>query len=121
MVNKLNQLTFSTQNTLQFYFYSFKLLFCSLSARRSIYYDTQHPEGLEKIKALEAHAKYQPIEVEDKPVCKPYFISELRGVTEYAEGDSAHFEARVEPAHDSELKVEFYHNGKPLDAGKSSN
>lgn len=44
-------------------------------------------------------------------------MSELRGVTEYTEGDSAHFEARVEPAHDSELKIEFFHNGKPLDAG----
>lgn len=103
-----------------FYFCSFKHLISFISARRSIYYDTQHPEGLEKIRALESHAKYQPIEVEDKPVCKPYFISELRGVTEYTEGDSAHFEARVEPAHDSELKVEFYHNGKPLDAGKFS-
>ncbi|GIY11090.1 titin, partial [Caerostris extrusa] len=92
---------------------------CSVKvdARRNIYYDdTQHPEGLEKIRELECRAKYQPIEVEEKPLSKPYFITELRGITEYMEGDSAHFECRVEPAHDSELKIEFFHNGKPLDA-----
>ncbi|GFY64285.1 titin [Trichonephila inaurata madagascariensis] len=91
---------------------------CSVKvdARRNIYYDTQHPEGLEKIRELECRTKYQPIEVEEKPICKPYFITELQGVTEYTEGDSAHFECRVEPAHDSELKIEFFHNGKPLPA-----
>ncbi|XP_035212215.1 LOW QUALITY PROTEIN: titin-like, partial [Stegodyphus dumicola] len=91
---------------------------CSVKveARRSIYYDTQHPEGLEKIRELEGQTKYHPIEVEEKPICKPYFVSELRGATEYMEGDSAHFECRVEPAYDSELKVEFFHNGKSLPA-----
>ncbi|XP_054706308.1 titin-like isoform X2 [Uloborus diversus] len=87
-----------------------------VEARRNIYYDTQHPEGLEKIRELECQTKYRPIEVEEKPICKPYFVSELRGITEYKEGDSAHFEARVEPSHDPDLKIEFFHNGKPLEA-----
>ena len=31
-----------------------------------------------------------------------------------AEGQVAHFEAQIEPIHDSNLKIEFFHNGKPL-------
>lgn len=30
------------------------------------------------------------------------------------EGATAHFECQVEPLHDSNLRIEFYHNGKPL-------
>lgn len=30
------------------------------------------------------------------------------------EGKTAHFEAQIEPIHDSNLRIEFYHNGKPL-------
>ncbi|XP_022243271.1 titin-like [Limulus polyphemus] len=92
---------------------------CSIKvqARRSILDDTQHPEGLEKIRELESLVKFQPIEIVEKPLCRPYFTTELQGVTELVEGQSAHFECRVEPAHDTELKVEIFHNGKLLDAG----
>ena len=35
-------------------------------------------------------------------------------MTSLAEGQSAHFEAQIEPIHDSSLKVEFLHNGRAL-------
>lgn len=41
----------------------------------------------------------------------PFF---LQGTTELTEGQTAHFEAQVEPLHDPNLRIEFYHNGKPL-------
>ncbi|XP_067120871.1 titin [Centruroides vittatus] len=87
-----------------------------VQARRSIYYDTQHPEGLEKIRELECQTRYETIEIEERPICKPYFTTQLRGLTELTEGQSAHLECQVEPAHDSQLKIEFFHNGKPLEA-----
>lgn len=87
-------------------------------AKKSIYSDTYHPEGLEKIQALEAQGLPQRSEIEDRPVSKPVFVSELRGRNEYNEGQAGHFEGRIEPAHDPYLKVEIYHNGKLLPAGK---
>jgi hypothetical protein len=38
----------------------------------------------------------------------------LQGTTDLIEGQTAHFEAQVEPLHDPNLRIEFYHNGKPL-------
>lgn len=38
----------------------------------------------------------------------------LQGTTDLYEGQTAHFEAQVEPLHDPNLCIEFYHNGKPL-------
>ncbi|RZF44390.1 hypothetical protein LSTR_LSTR016710, partial [Laodelphax striatellus] len=36
------------------------------------------------------------------------------GTTDLFEGQTAHFECQVEPLHDPNLRIEFYHNGKPL-------
>lgn len=44
----------------------------------------------------------------------PRFVTQLRGTTEVYEGQTAHFEAQIEPIHDPNLRIEFYHNGKPL-------
>jgi titin len=41
----------------------------------------------------------------------------FQGTTELVEGQNAHFEGRVEPVHDPNLRIEFYHNGKPLPSG----
>ena len=47
-------------------------------ARRSILLDTQHPDGLEKIRELEAQGRPARLEVEEPPVTPPRFITELR-------------------------------------------
>ena len=46
-------------------------------------------------------------------------MTELTGPTNLIEGQSAHMEARIEPYPDANMKVEWFHNGKPLAMGKS--
>jgi len=46
----------------------------------------------------------------------PKFITQIVGV-DLNEGERAHFEAKLEPTNDSTLRVEWYHNGKPLISG----
>ncbi len=87
----------------------------SVLGSKSLILDSQHPEGWEKLKSLEArggaHARLQ---VEDMPVGPPQFVTELMGNGTMGEGQIAHFEAQIEPIHDPELRVEFLHNGQPL-------
>ena len=85
-----------------------------VGSHRSIILDTQHPEGLEKIRELEAQGRPTRLEVEEPAPFPPRFVTELRKSTELYEGQTAHFEAQIEPIHDPNLRVEFYHNGKPL-------
>ncbi|XP_046465810.1 titin isoform X2 [Neodiprion pinetum] len=85
-----------------------------VASRRSILFDSQHPDGLEKIRELESQGHPARLEVEEPAVSPPRFISELRGTAEVYEGQTAHFECQVEPLHDPNLRIEFFHNGKPL-------
>lgn len=88
----------------------------NVASRKSIYLDSQHPEGWEKIRALESHTHIRP-EVEEEPSIAPRFITELQGTTQLSEGQVAHLECRVEPTHDPKLRVEIFHNDKPLQSG----
>lgn len=89
---------------------------CSIRVlnRRSMILDSQHPDALEKIQKLESRVVSTRSEVEDLPISPPSFSVQLRGTTEIYEGESAHFEAQVQPVHDPNLRIEFYRNGKPL-------
>lgn len=69
---------------------------------------------MEKIQKLEGQARPGRQEIDEPTLTPPRFVTELRGNTELVEGQSAHFEAQVEPIHDPNLRIEFYHNGKPL-------
>jgi len=40
--------------------------------------DTQHPDGLEKIRELEAQGRPARLEIEEPPVMPPRFVTELR-------------------------------------------
>lgn len=47
---------------------------------------------------------------------QPKFLTQLKeGI--HKEGQTAHFEAKLEPITDSNLKVEWYKDGKPLSQG----
>lgn len=48
---------------------------------------------------------------------KPRFTVQLNGPKSLVEGQSAHYECRIEPYPDPNLKVEWFHNGKPLSTG----
>lgn len=49
-----------------------------VTARRSVYLDTQHPEGLEKIRELEAQGHTARLEIEEPIPTPPKFVTELR-------------------------------------------
>jgi titin len=86
----------------------------SVSSRSGLYLESQNPDGWEKIRALESHSHGSRPEEEDVPAVPPKFVTELQGTTKLAEGQTAHLECRVEPIHDPKLRVEVFHNDKPL-------
>ncbi|KAG8239895.1 hypothetical protein J437_LFUL019488 [Ladona fulva] len=92
-----------------------------VQGKRSIILESQLPKGMEstieKIAELEGlgHITGIPMEEEDtgKP---PEFITTPADLT-LQENSLAHFECRLTPVNDSSMRVEWFHNGKPLSAG----
>lgn len=69
----------------------------------------------EKLKELEKG----PITVaapEEAPQEPPRFITQIKS-SSVTEGEPVQFECRVEPKADTNLQVEWFHNGKPLPSG----
>ena len=79
--------------------------------------DTQHPEGLAKIREMEEKVVLLPPEKEEV-FEKPVFVTPLKGPAELVEGQHAHFEARVVPVGDPNLRLEWYVNGVQLATGE---
>lgn len=76
--------------------------------------DSQHPDSLAKIQALEGEPRYViPEHAEQKTFQRPVFTAPLQNV-ELVEGQSAHLECRLIPVGDPTLKVEWFFNEKPL-------
>ncbi|KAI1293738.1 Titin [Halotydeus destructor] len=79
--------------------------------------NSQNPDGLQQIRYLEDATRFErQITCDESINIKPYFLSPFKNVF-IKEGQSAHFETRLEPANDSNLKVEWFHNGKSLTVG----
>lgn len=84
-------------------------------SKQDILLDTQHPEGLEKIRYLEDDSRYARKEETTTTVSiKPRFLGPLKGTNKIVEGQKAHFEIRLEPTNDANLRVEWYFNGKVI-------
>lgn len=80
--------------------------------------DTQHQAALEKLRILEDTSKYKRKEEQEVEVKEaPRFIVPLNGPSELTEGQSAHYECRIEPYPDSSLKLEWFYNNKLLQTG----
>ena len=47
----------------------------------------------------------------------PKFVTQVASKIDIAEGQSAHFEARLSPTEDTNMKVEWFKDGKPLPTG----
>lgn len=87
----------------------------SVVTKKDIIFDSQHPNGLEKIHNLEDSSRFNRRIEEDVSISqKPRFLGPLKGTNKILEGQRAHFEARVEPQSDASMKIEWYHNGKPI-------
>lgn len=93
------------------------LHFCII-AKAALQMETQHESALEKIHQLEGSTRYQRREEEENVVRQPpRFTTQLNGPKNLNEGQSAHYECRIEPYPDANLKVEWLHNGRPLQTG----
>lgn len=87
-------------------------------AKKDLILDTQHPSGLEKIQYLEDSSRYKRSELEDEQInVKPRFVTKPKDLSKLREGQHAHFECKLEPVTDSNLKVEWYKNGRPVTVG----
>ena len=79
--------------------------------------ESQLPQGMagEKLRDLERGPITERIQ-EDVPAQAPRFVTQIVEAA-IEEGENAHFECRVEPKNDTNLRVDWYHNGKPLPNG----
>merc|ERR1712223_191263 len=93
-----------------------------VKGKQSIITDPQLPRsfktGTDSINRLEENKyrrdhEFMSDEVDARP---PVFISKIKDVT-CAEGQPAHFDCRVEPIGDGSMRVEWFHNDKPIQIG----
>lgn len=96
-----------------------KILFSlCFSAKASLQLESQHESALEKIQQLEDSSRHQRREDVDIAINQaPRFITQLNGPSKLVEGQSAHYECRIEPYPDPNMRVEWYFNGKVLQSG----
>ena len=71
---------------------------------------------MKKLQELEmsSNAPVEPVIVAEPPDKPPRFLSELKKQVDLGEGDTAHFEAKIEPTN---ALVEWFRNGKPIVTG----
>ncbi len=83
-----------------------------------VIYETEHTESLIDIKHLEQRSRKHDrnLFIEEKVEMKPRFLTQFKKL-ELNEGQAAHLECRIEPVNDPNLKVEWFHDGKPLPIG----
>lgn len=81
---------------------------------------TAHPGSLNQIEALEQKkaigAPGHGLPDESISRERPNFANELRN-SEVYEGRAVHFESKLTPITDPNLRIEWLHNGKPLQTG----
>ena len=88
-----------------------------VSAQSGADMETMHEEALTKIAYLERGKAARGLELEEAAATAPVFAAQLQGKTQLLEGQNAHFECRIDPYPDASLRVEWFHNGKPLPFG----
>ncbi|MCP3668314.1 MAG: hypothetical protein GY696_38480, partial [Gammaproteobacteria bacterium] len=74
---------------------------------------------IQKTEQLEMYqaSKHSKVEMNyEQPTQAPEFKTQLKEQAEVKEGGFAHFEARLEPMGDHTMKVEWFKNGKPVEA-----
>ena len=81
--------------------------------------DSQHPEGLQQIRYLEDSTRHNRNEwVEEVSTVQPRFLTQMKDQLHLKETQNAHFECRIEPVADSDLRVEWFKNGQSLTIGR---
>lgn len=85
--------------------------------RSGVFLDSLQPDSLAKIRELESLQGVQQQAPATPSAEPPRFLTQIQDVTKLVEGQSAHFEARLVPVDDPDLKVEWFYNGKKLPHG----
>ena len=86
------------------------------AAKSAIDQGSLHEQALDKLRYLEM--KSRPVhEAEEGTAQAPVFTQPVRDVR-LVEGQPLHFEARLIPVGDANLKVEWFKNGVPLQQGE---
>ena len=88
----------------------------TVQGKASLVLDSQHPEGMRKITALETRTERQNGH-EEVSFGKPVFTSPLNGKSDVSEGGALHMEARVVPVGDPQLTFEWTKNGEQINFG----
>ena len=70
----------------------------------------------EQLEMYQASKQSKTEVVYEQPTQAPEFKTQLKDQAEVKEGGFAHFEARLEPMGDHSMKVEWFKNGKPVEA-----
>lgn len=87
-------------------------------ASKDMVTDTHNKSGLEKIQSLEDSSRYKRTEyVDEQQNIRPRFLTKPKDLGNMREGAHAHFECKLEPQTDSNLKVEWFKNGAPITIG----
>lgn len=87
-------------------------------AQKDLILETHHPGGLEKIQNLEDSSRYRRSDLVDEIInVKPRFVIKPKDLNNLREGRQAHFECKLEPVTDPNLKVEWFKNGQPVTIG----
>jgi len=97
---------------------------CSLQVkgRQGIVLEPQLPQsfksGTQSIQKLEEnlYKREEPAAQPDEQPNPPKFVSEIKDL-DLVEGQPAHFDCRVEPVGDASMRIEWFHNGRPLGSG----
>jgi hypothetical protein len=88
----------------------------TVQGRGGLLLDSQHPEGLKAITALERRVQSVTADVEPA-FGKPVFTAPLTGSREVVEGGAAHLECRVVPVGDPGITFEWLRNGECVSMG----
>lgn len=96
----------------------FNVFIPSFLAKKDLIYDSDHPDALQKLQYLEDSSRYQRRDQLDEVAVKikPKFLTAIKDQT-LKENMTAHFEAKIEPITDANLRVEWYKDGRPLAIG----
>lgn len=87
-------------------------------AQKDLILETHNQGGLEKIQSLEDSSRYRRNELVDEIInVKPRFVIKPKDLNNLREGQQAHFECKLEPVTDPNLKVEWFKNGHPVTIG----
>lgn len=87
-------------------------------AKKDLILETQNQGGLEKIQMLEDSTRHRRSEYTDEIInVKPRFVTKPKDLQNMREGKHAHFECKLEPVTDTNLKVEWFKNGRPVTIG----